>query len=161
MSVTVYMMIDKKNALLIVVVLAVAGIFGVVIPYLQTRNVQQEPLPVATSTDHTIGVSYTNGGFEPNIVTIKVGTTVSWTNTSDKLMWVASDPHPSHTDLPGFDERGTMGNDDHINQIWPILPVAYAHTGITIYKYTFFKEGRWGYHNHLVPNDRGVVIVIP
>ena len=154
-------MIDKKNALLVVAVLAVASIVGLVIPYLQTRGLQQEPLSATTNAGPSVEIAYTNNGFEPETITIKVGTTVRWTNTSDKLMWVASNPHPSHTDLSGFDERGTAGNDDHINQVKNLLPVAYAHTGVTIYTYTFRKTGHWGYHNHLVPQDRGVIIVLP
>ena len=154
-------MIDRKNALLIVAVLATTLTIGLVIPYIRTRGVQQEPLPAVTPMTPPVQVIYTNKGFNPHIVTVKKGTTIQWINRSDKLMWVASNPHPSHTDLSGFDERGTVGNDDHINQVKNLLPVAYAHRGVTTYTYTFRNVGHWGYHNHLVPQDRGVVIVIP
>lgn len=49
-------------------------------------------------------VTYTDNGFVPNPVTIKKGETVKWDNESSEQMWVASDPHPIHTDYPGFDE---------------------------------------------------------
>ena len=156
-------MIDGKNIILVVGVLLVASIVGLYIPYLQSKNTQQEPLPVATSTGPLVVVRYTNNGFDPSVVTVKASTTVEWINLSDKLMWVASNPHPSHTGLPGFDERGVEGNEPPRNDLQsvmpPLLPLAQAHTGVKEYRYTFLKVGRWGYHNHLVPEDRGVVIV--
>ena len=153
-------MIDTKNAILIVIVLAVAGIVGLVIPYLQTRNIQQDPLPVATSTGPLTLVNYTNGGFDPRIVTVPVGTTVEWINASNKLMWVASDPHPAHTDLHGFDERGTEGNEESsAYQGSTLIPLAQAHSGMSEYRFTFTKIGTWGYHNHLDPSQGGTVIV--
>ena len=153
-------MIDSKNLLLIVGVLVFAGIVGLYIPYLQTKNVLQAPLPVATSTGALVVIEYTNNGFEPHTITVKASTTIEWVNISDKLMWVASNPHPSHTDLPGFDERGVEGNGEPASyQGSTLIQVAQAHTGVTEYRYTFTKVGRWGYHNHLSPQDRGVVIV--
>ena len=146
-------MIDTKNFIFICVVVFVAMLIGIYIPYkLSSRN-YSEPQEVASTTIPSVTVTYTNKGFEPNIVEIKHGDTVEWLNTSDKLMWVASDPHPSHTDLPGFDERGVYSD-----QTKHFIPVAYAHSKVTRYKYTFLKVGSWHYHNHLIPNDRGVVI---
>ena len=152
-------MIDAKNALLIAVVLFVAALIGLYIPYQQYQKSQSALVQNATSTPGGTHVTilYTNKGFEPDTITVKVGTTVEWSNESDMLMWVASDPHPSHTDLPGFDERGTQGNDAKTSPRW--VPTAYAHTQSAHYSYTFLKVGRWGYHNHLNPFDRGVVIV--
>ena len=147
-------MIDAKNFVFICVVVFVAMLIGVYIPYkLSSRN-HSEPQKVASTTTPSVTVTYTNKGFEPNTVQIKPGDTVEWRNTSDKLMWVASDPHPSHTDLPGFDERGIDSD-----QTKYFIPVAYAHSKVTRYEYTFLKVGSWHYHNHLIPNDRGVVIV--
>ena len=154
-------MIDTKNVVLIGGVLVLMTIVGLYIPYLQTRNIDTGVPSVATTTGPLTKVAYTNSGFEPATITVKVGTTVEWTNTSDKLMWIASNPHPSHTDLPGFDERGVEGNDVPTDQPQTFVPVAYAHTGVTIFRYTFLRVGHWGYHNHLVPQDRGVVTVLP
>ena len=102
-------------------------------------------------------VQYTNKGFEPEFITVKNNTTVGWINASDKLMWVASDPHPSHTNLPGFDERSIEGNSKPAVKI--SLPFADAHAGQLMYRYTFNIAGKWSYHNHLNPNDRGTVVV--
>lgn len=85
-------------------------------------------------------VEYSIGGFSPEFVEIGIGQTVTFVNTSDLNMWVASDPHPTHTDLPGFDQRSPIVNGGK-------------------YTYTFTKVGAWKYHNHSDPGSHGVVIV--
>jgi len=85
-------------------------------------------------------VSYTDSGFRESVVYVKLGTTVTFVNASAQGMWVASNPHPTHTDLPGFDEKTSVNR------------------GGT-YQYTFVKVGSWKYHNHLNPSDTGVVVV--
>ncbi len=77
--------------------------------------------------------------FNPSTLTIRAGTTVNFVNMSNTPMWVASNPHPSHTDLPGFDEKG---NGDS-------------------YRFTFTKVGTWGYHNHPNPTIGGTIVVTP
>lgn len=85
-------------------------------------------------------VSYTDSGFTPATLTVKVGTAVTFTNDSTKSMWVASAVHPTHQVLPGFDE---------------LTSVAKGGT----YTYTFAKVGTWKYHNHVGPSDVGAVVV--
>ena len=153
-------MIDKKNIILISMVLIVVGIVGIYFPYAQYQKYQKN-LPVQNTLinrNSLVIIIYTNQGFKPDSITVKIGSTVEWINTSDKLMWVASDPHPSHTNLPGFDERGVEGVETP-SPLQSLITYSYAHTGQTEYRYTFQKAGRWEYHNHLVPFDRGVVIV--
>jgi len=85
-------------------------------------------------------VEYTEQGFTPKTITVKVGTTVTWINKDSDPMWVASNPHPIHTDLPGFDARKQIPTDG-------------------TYSYTFTKVGNWDYHNHLNPDNTGTVVV--
>lgn len=147
-------MIDKKNLILIVVVLAIAGIIGFWVPYTRSKQVLNSPVPVDSSGQAEKIVEYNEKGFAPNILTVSVGTTVAWANRSGRPMWVGSDPHPAHTDLPGFDQKRI------INKIFPeIVKKAYAH-GDAIYKFTFEKVGEWKYHNHVNPVHRGTVIVV-
>jgi plastocyanin len=88
----------------------------------------------------TVTVKYTETGFDPKAVTIKKGETVEWVNESDNPMWVASSPHPQHTDYPGFDElKGDAKGET--------------------YSFSFDKTGMWKYHNHLGPKDFGSVTV--
>lgn len=79
-------------------------------------------------------------GFEPNSVTIKQGTKVSFVNTDSNPHWPASVPHPTHTDYPGFD---------------PLQAVSPGEN----WTFSFDKVGTWGYHDHLNPSTHGTIIV--
>ena len=94
------------------------------------------------SSDQQNGATITYDGkaFNPASITVKKGTAVTWTNNSDKSVWIASNPHPTHTGLPGLDElRGMVKGES--------------------YSYTFDKSGSFGYHNHLNPSAGGTVTV--
>ncbi|HTK59608.1 MAG TPA: plastocyanin/azurin family copper-binding protein [Candidatus Baltobacteraceae bacterium] len=80
------------------------------------------------------------GAFSPATITVKKGTTVTWTNEGSAKVWIASDPHPVHDGYPGLDSGTDIG------------------TGAS-YSFTFEKTGSWGYHNHLNPLVKGTVIV--
>lgn len=96
---------------------------------------------VTAEAELKAAVSITGGGaFSPATVTVKKGTTVTWTNSGSAKVWVASDPHPVHNGYPGFDS----GTD--------------LRAGET-YSFTFDKPGSWSYHNHLNPSVRGSVVV--
>lgn len=116
-------------------------------PSVQNTQQNAQPTSIKTATSAVSSasasgnaVNYTQDGFQPHSITIKVGQTVTWTNKSSDDLWVASNPHPTHTDYPGFDELKSMP------------------TGQT-YSFTFTKVGNWGYHNHLNPSQQGVVVV--
>ena len=85
-------------------------------------------------------IDYTDGGFVPSSVTIAAGGSVTWTNNSSGPMWVASSPHPAHTDYPGFDELKRVEKGGK-------------------YTFTFTKVGMWKFHNHAKASDYGAVIV--
>jgi len=88
----------------------------------------------------TVAISYTDAGFSPTTVTINKGDSVTFTNNSNSSMWVASGPHPVHTNYPEFDQK----------------------TGVTkgqSYTFKFEKAGTWGFHNHQNPSKFGSVIV--
>ncbi len=113
-------------------------------PSMQSSQQSSQPTAMksqpSTATASGNAVSYTGNGFEPHSITIKKGQTVTWTNKDSDELWVASNPHPTHTDYPGFDELKSIP------------------TGQT-YSFTFTKVGNWGYHNHLNPSQQGVVVV--
>lgn len=85
-------------------------------------------------------VRYTNAGYEPPFLSVPVGTMIQFVNESDAEMWVASNEHPAHTDLPTFDQFGLSSK------------------GST-YTYVFDQVGSWAYHDHLNPEREGVVEV--
>lgn len=85
-------------------------------------------------------VQMTANGFSPATITINKGDYIQFANVDSQPHWPASNPHPVHTDLPGFDAK--QG----------VAPGAY-------YRYQFTKVGSWGYHDHLHPSNGGTVIV--
>src|SRR6266568_3045675 len=107
----------------------------------QPSAMKAEPSTATTSskTEGDNAVSYTGSGFAPHSITIKKGQSVTWKNKDSDELWVASNPHPTHTDYPGFDELKSIP------------------TGQT-YSFTFTKVGNWGYHNHLNPSQQGIVV---
>lgn len=89
------------------------------------------------ATDHRVAIK--NSAFDPSSVTVKSGDTVTWVNEDSTQHLVASDPHPTHTDLPGL-QSGSLSQGQS-------------------YTFTFVKVGTFGYHCHLHPSMKGTVVV--
>lgn len=88
----------------------------------------------------TTEVTITAKAFVPASLTVTPGATVIFRNTDTAPHWVASDPHPVHTGLPGFDAGAAI-----------------AANGT--YTFTFTTPGTFGFHDHLHPNLRGQIVV--
>lgn len=151
----------NKNYLVVgavVVVLLLAGlgfafkhqIKTMLMPQTQTSETSQAPQTSQTPAENNSGVmekevivevDYTNSGFSPATITVKKGTTVKFVDKSGVPMSIASNPHPTHTDYPGFDQgkSDAKGKED--------------------YSFTFDKVGTWGFHDHLRPSNGGTVVV--
>ncbi|OGE87624.1 MAG: hypothetical protein A3J07_02815 [Candidatus Doudnabacteria bacterium RIFCSPLOWO2_02_FULL_49_13] len=91
------------------------------------------------STKKSVTVTIENDKFNPATVTMSAGDSVVWLNKDGKNHHVASDPHPTHTGLAGFESPDLSGNQT--------------------YSFTFTKTGTFGYHDHLNPTIKGTVIV--
>ncbi|HLD64247.1 MAG TPA: S-layer homology domain-containing protein [Candidatus Peribacteraceae bacterium] len=96
---------------------------------------EEEEVPAEENT-----VTYTTDGFSPTVLRVKKGEMVTFKNMSVGSMWVASHPHPTHTDLAGFDAGEGQENGG-------------------LYSFTFNQIGSWGYHNHSMPDHEGTIIV--
>lgn len=81
----------------------------------------------------------TSDGFSPSNLTIRAGSSVTWTNKSGKIATVDSGPHPLHT-------------------VYSPLNLGSFADGSTL-TLTFDKPGTYGYHNHLNPSEGGTIIV--
>jgi plastocyanin len=97
-------------------------------------------METGTVNENNVTVTYIDTGFSPKTVTIKKGGTVTFVNQSSGGMWVASNPHPTHTDYPAFDEKATV-------------------TKGGSWSFTFDRVGSWGYHNHQNSSNTGTVVV--
>ena len=78
-------------------------------------------------------VAYRVGSFLPKRLEAPAGQTVTFVNESDAPMWPASNIHPTHEILPGFDAKS------------PIEPGE-------SWTFVFEEVGFWRYHNHLSPS---------
>lgn len=87
-----------------------------------------------------ITIEYRGDGFSPKEIAVTTGTTVIFRNNTTKSMWIASNPHPVHTNFSAFDAKKGFGEGES-------------------YSFTFEKAGEYGYHNHLSPLDGGTIIV--
>lgn len=93
-----------------------------------------------TVSTQIVQVHITENGFIPSEVRIRQNDIVQWVNDDNRSHIPASDPHPIHTALRGFEPNT------------PIAPGA-------SWNYTFLEPGKWYYHDHLVSHFRGVVVV--
>lgn len=87
-----------------------------------------------------VEVDFDGTQFTPNTVTIHQNDWVFFKNKSTEDFWVASNPHPTHTDYPGFDAKQSIAPGGE-------------------YKFQFTKIGSWGYHDHLDHTIGGTVVV--
>ncbi len=92
-----------------------------------------------TAEQTTISL-YREEGFSPQVLRVKIGTTVTFRNDSARDLWIASNPHPIHTGYPEFDSGKAIRSGAE-------------------YTFTFSKIGTWGFHNHLHSVDTATVIV--
>lgn len=96
----------------------------------------------AHTVQGTVTVHMGERGFSPQKVQVTAGTRVVFENTGQKEHWPASNIHPTHDIYPEFD---------------PQLGIAPGH----LWQFTFKKEGRWRYHDHIYPNFTGEILVLP
>ena len=109
--------------------------------YSSPATAQPETGTAAAVPEASMTVTYTDSGFSPKSITVKLGDTVTFMNASSKMMWVASAPHPVHTNYPEFDAKKGSAFEES-------------------YSFTFDdKTGSFNYHNHLNPTDFGTVVV--
>lgn len=78
--------------------------------------------------------------YEPQNIEIKKGTKVIFKNEAKEPRWPASNIHPTHGIYPEFDPKQPVQADSE-------------------WSFVFDKEGKWKYHDHLVPLIRGEIIV--
>ncbi len=95
----------------------------------------QETPPVNQSI-----VTYNESGFSPSVLRVRVGTIVVFKNEESDPIWVASNPHPIHTDYSEFDARR-------------------GYTKGESYSFTFTTLGTWKYHDHLNSSEGGTIVV--
>lgn len=104
-----------------------------------TEPEEQQSAEAPTFSEHSNTIALTESGFDPQTLTVKVNTEVSWVNKSGATATVNSDPHPIHSNyqplnLNSFEEGGFL-------------------------KIVFDEPGTYNYHDHLNPSMTGTIIV--
>ena len=99
-----------------------------------TATEQTETAPVSGNL-----ITYTDGGFSPAQVSVKVGDTVTFKNDSSSKVQVNSAPHPAHTQFPELNIGSIAAGESK--------------------SVTFTTAGTKKYHNHLNPSQNGTIVV--
>jgi hypothetical protein len=96
-------------------------------------------LNATQDNDVAVTITYTGKGFEPNLDTIPVNSSVRVRNRSTRVLKFMSDPYPTETDEPELNV-GTLNPGDSK-------------------KIFLSQKGTWGYHNALDASETGRLIV--
>ena len=150
----------KKIIIPIIVILVILGVYFLLKDTAtKTSNALSTNTPLQTTlseetvlTEQSV-VTYTDSGYSPNMLNIKVGTTIKFVNNSSRSMWTASDMHPSHRDYDNtsLSEHCSNPNNTSFDSCTGIQPS-------DSWSFKFNKPGTWQYHNHSHPSDYGTVI---
>ncbi len=97
--------------------------------------------PRKLSEAKTYTIVETDDGFSPKELTILAGDTVTFATKRPKSFWPASDPHPTHEYLAGFDPKQALTPGESWN-------------------FTFREPGTWRFHDHLDVSLRGEITVL-
>lgn len=133
----------------VLIYLVIGGIIYWLVYYFYFVKSGSNKYTYAPATSQTTQVSdgiaenvviYSDTGFSPKNLIIKPNTTVTFKNDSGKSMWVASNPHPIHSDYSAFDAKGGYKKGES-------------------YQFTFTEARKYNYHNHLNSNDEGTITV--
>lgn len=139
---------DIKPVRALLLFLGVAAL-GIVIFFLVNRPDTERPAQTAEGgqTTSLATVRYDGRTFSPQRLRVPAGTRVTFVNVSglERPLYIASDPHPTHENYPGFDARVINGG---------TLPQPGASQS-----FTFTRPGVWGYHDHNFPTAVGAVEV--
>lgn len=95
--------------------------------------------PTTTNPSTEFTVTAKSSGFDPQTLSIKSGETIVWVNADTNNIYLASDPHPSHTDYPALN-LGIVKPGESVSLMFP-------------------TAGTYKYHDHLNPSHRGTIIV--
>ena len=124
----------RKNIIISVAIVVVVAVGG----YAYMNYYNMSAAPSVVSNKNTI--SYTEEGFQPGLIAIKFGESVTFTNYSNQPLLIGFGEHMNHAAYPDKKTHPTLGSGQ----------------SDTI---TFPSMGEFDYHNHFVDEDRGKVIV--
>jgi plastocyanin len=126
---------NRNKLLLVLLAVILAGLLVLV-----TANHNNNKNGPSKSSTATAFIRITEDGFQSSSLKIKAGTAVVWTNDDTEPHRIASNPYPTHKDLPSLDSKSNIDTNG-------------------TYRYTFKQKGTFGYHDELNPEINGTIIV--
>lgn len=134
------------NKVLLSIIIIAAVVAGAYFVFKKAPE-QTTPISQTPKAEEKI-ITYTDTGYSPSSLQIKVGDTVIFKNESSQSMWTASAMHPSHESYPTT--GGCLGSTfDACKGIQPGDK----------WSFKFDIAGNWKYHDHLNPKNFGAIIV--
>jgi plastocyanin len=109
--------------------------------YALKRNPAITAAGTTTPSTGDITVTLTEQGYSPDVLTIKVGTTVHFKTKLTTPHWPASNPHPQHSIYTQFDPREPVARDKE-------------------WSFKFDRTGHYGFHDHIRSYYTGSVDVV-
>jgi len=140
--------------ILVLIIVVFGGYFIFNNQQAQAPAAETENGDVVTQNSAENVVTYTDEGYSPNTLTVKVGDTVTWKNESSSGMWTASAMHPTHTTYSGTSLSEHCP--DTANTTFDECTSAQPGES---WSFTFDKAGEWKYHNHVKANHFGTIVV--
>lgn len=148
---------------LVLVVIILGGYFLLKPPQAQapTEDTVTAGMPVpGTETPEMIVapqenlIIYSETGYAPANLALKLGDTVVFKNESIKNMWPASAMHPSHAAYSGTTLSEHCPDLENVTfDACKDIPSGES------WSFTFTKAGEWKYHDHLSPSFFGKIVV--
>src|SRR3989344_5664277 len=120
--------LKSSNGFAPIIIILLIGVAIVSYLYFQ-GNLSNLGLNKGTKIESLGQVDISENGFIPATIKVTKGTQITWTNKDKIPHKVASDPHPTHTNLEGF-ESDVLNSTD-------------------AYSFVFEKSGTYTYHDHL------------
>jgi len=118
-------------------VLVLVSFVCVALAFYATKMVlSRDRIPVSDSVSEQsiqegeVSIVLTNKGFMPAEVTVKKGTTITFSTDVDRPFWPASNLHPTHEEYAAFDPKQEIPPDE-------------------TWSFTFDQVGDWNMHDHL------------
>lgn len=137
-----------KKLLIGIVILAVVILSGYLLSNKTTSPFQENnPAPAAEAPSENV-ITYTDDGYSPAPLTVKIGEVVTFKNESSRSMWPASALHPTHREYPTT--GGCLGST--FDACMGVQPGDF-------WSFKFDIAGTWRYHDHLNPSSFGSIIV--
>ena len=123
-------------------------------PQSDTQEETQTPQGETAPESKTYEVVYTDAGYAPSPITIKVGDTVMFMNNSTQTFWPASAMHPTHTGYPG--SNITKCN---TSEVATLFDSCMPRDPGASWSFKFMEKGKWNYHDHLNASKYGTIVV--